>query len=111
MWHDAGMKQLVVIIHADDAEAACSALRDAGHRFTRLASLGGFLGTPNVTLIMAVDDAQMDDVLGILRATCSARDVDVPLVLSGRLRDWQERAVNYSGATVIVTEASDVVRI
>jgi uncharacterized protein YaaQ len=105
------MKQLVIIVHADDAESACGALRDAGHRFTRLASLGGFLGTPNVTLIMAVDDAQLENVLAILRSTCSARDVEVPLVLSGRLRDWQERAVNYAGATVIVTEASDVIRI
>ena len=105
------MKQLLIIIQADDAEAACSSLRDAGHRFTRLASLGGFLGTPNVTLVMAVDDAVVDGVLAILRTTCTPRDVDVPLVLSGRLKDWQERAVNYAGATVIVTEAQDVIRI
>jgi uncharacterized protein YaaQ len=105
------MKQLLIIIQAEDAEAACSSLREGGHRFTRLASLGGFLGTPNVTVVMAVEDALVEDVLAILRTTCSSRDVEVPLVLSGRLQDWQERAVNYAGATVIVTEAEDVIRI
>jgi uncharacterized protein YaaQ len=105
------MKQLVIIVQADDAEAACGALRDDGYRFTRLASAGGFLGTPNVTLIMAVRDESVEGVLEILRATCSARDVEVPLVLSGRLRDWQERAVSYAGATIIITDAADVVRL
>lgn len=105
------MKQLVIIIQADDGEPVCAAFRDGGHRFTRLASTGGFLGTPNVTLIMAVQDERVEEVMSILRATCSDRDIEVPLVLSGRLRDWQERAVAYGGATVIVTEAVDVVRI
>jgi uncharacterized protein YaaQ len=105
------MKQLVIIVQADDADAAAAGLRDAGHRFTRLASEGGFLGTINVTLIMAVEDALVDDVLSVLRATCTSRDIEVPLVLSGRLRDWQEQAVRYAGAMVIITEAVDVVRI
>ncbi len=105
------MKQLVVILQADDAEAACVALRDAGYRFTRLTSQGGFLGTANVTLVMAVEDEGVAGVLDQLRATCTARDIEVPLVLSGRLRDWQERSVAYGGATVIITEAVEVIHL
>ena len=105
------MKQLVIIVQADDAQAACSALRDAGHRFTRLASTGGYLGTPNVTLIMAVEDERVEEVMSILRETCKNRNIEVPLVLSGRLRDWQDAVVDYAGAMVIVTDAAEVIRI
>jgi len=105
------VKQLVAIVQADDAEPACTALRDAGYRFTRLASTGGYLGTPNLTLIMAVQDERVEEVMSILRETCKNRDIEVPLVLSGRLRDWQDAVVNYAGATVIVTDAVDIIRI
>lgn len=105
------MKQLVIIVQADDAEPACVALRDAGYRFTRLASTGGYLGTPNLTLIMAVEDERVEAVMSILRETCKNRDIEVPLVLPGRLRDWQDAVVNYAGAMVIVTDAVDVIRI
>lgn len=105
------MKQLVIIVQTDDAEPACAALRDAGYRFTRLASTGGYLGTPNLTLIMAVEDERVEGVMSILRETCRNRDVEVPLVLSGRLRDWQDAVVNYAGAMVIVTDAVEVIRI
>jgi uncharacterized protein YaaQ len=105
------MKQLVIIVQADDADPAADALRDAGHRFTRLASEGGFLGTPNVTMVMVIKDEALEDVVAMRRATGSSRDVEVPLVLSGRLRDWQEKAVTYGGAMVIVTDAVDVIRV
>jgi hypothetical protein len=35
----------------------------------------------------------------------------VPLVLSGRLRDWQEQVVNYAGATILVADLADVIRL
>ncbi len=48
------MKLLIAFVQDTDADRVTAALRDAGHRFTRLASSGGFLETPNVTLILAV---------------------------------------------------------
>ena len=105
------MKLLVAIVQAGDADRLADALRRDGHRFTRMASTGGFLETPNVTLVMAVEDEAVPDVVEVFRATCSGREVDVPLVLTERLRDWQERVVHYAGATILVVDLADMIRI
>jgi uncharacterized protein YaaQ len=105
------VKLLIAIVQEADADRVTAALRDDGHRFTRLSSTGGFLETPNVTLILAVDEAAMDPVVDLVRANCSARDVELPLVLYERLRDWQEQAVSYGGATILVGDLSEVIRL
>jgi uncharacterized protein YaaQ len=105
------MKLLVAIVQLDDADRVAEALRTAGHRFTRLASNGGFLQTDNVTLLLAVRDEARDEVVGLFRANCAGREVELPLVLTERLRDWQDRVVNYAGATILVADLDDVIRL
>jgi uncharacterized protein YaaQ len=105
------MKLLVAIVQEDAAGQVGEALRKDGHRFTRLTSTGGFLETPNATLILAVQDALVPDVVAVFRANCAGREVELPLVLSERLRDWQERVVQYAGATILVLDLEDMIRI
>jgi len=105
------MKLLVAIIQSSDAERAAERLRATGQRFTRLGSTGGYLETPNVTLILAVEDGAVAEVIEIFRATCSGREVEVPLVLTERLKDWQTRLVHYAGATVLVIDLVEAIRI
>jgi uncharacterized protein YaaQ len=63
------MKLLMAIVQATDADRAADRLRADGHRFTRIGSTGGFLETPNVTLILAAEDAVVPDVVEILHQT------------------------------------------
>ncbi len=105
------MKLLVAIVQDDDAARVADALRRDGHRFTRLASTGGFLETANTTLVMAVKDEALQDVVDLFRANCAGREVELPLVLTERLRDWQERVVNYAGATILVVKLEDLIRL
>jgi len=105
------MKLLVAIVQVDDADRLTEALRREGHRFTRVASLGGFLETPNVTLFMAVRDETLADVVALFRDNCAARNVELPLVLTERLRDWRERVVQYAGATILVLDLEDLIRL
>jgi uncharacterized protein YaaQ len=105
------MKLLVAFVQEGDADRVGEALRREGHRFTRIASMGGFLQTPNVTLVMAVREEVLPEVVDLYRANCSIRDVEVPLVLSGSLREWRERVVNYAGATILVVELEDLIRL
>jgi uncharacterized protein YaaQ len=105
------MKLLVAIVQADDADRVAEALRHAGHRFTRLASTGGFLETPNATLVLAVKAEALPEVVDLFRANCSAREVELPLVLTERLQDWRERAVSYAGATILVLDLEDLIRL
>ncbi len=105
------MKLLVAFVQESDADGVSDALRNEGYRFTRIASMGGFLDTANVTLIMALSDESVPAVVDVYRANCSGREVDVPLVLEGRLRDWREQVVSYSGATILVSELQDLIRL
>jgi uncharacterized protein YaaQ len=105
------MKLLVAIVQVDDADRLTAALRGEGHRFTRVASTGGFLETPNVTLFMAVHDEMLPAVVDLFRDNCAARDVELPLVLTERLQDWQDRVVQYAGATILVLDLEDLIRL
>lgn len=105
------MKLVVAIVQVEDADRVASALRSAGHRFTRLGSTGGFLETPNVTLVLAVDDGVLDDVVGLFRANCAGRQVNLPLVLAERLADWRNRVVEYAGATILVVNLEELIRL
>ena len=104
-------KLLVAIVHADDATAAADALRGAGHRFTQLPSVGGFLGEANATFLLATEDDRVEAVLAALAAVCRPREVEVPLVLLERLADWKARTVAHGGATVLVADLERIVRL
>lgn len=104
-------KLLVAIVHGGDAEAAADALRRAGHRFTRLASSGGFLGQENATFLIAAEDDAAEGVMACLAEVCQPREVEVPLVLLERLADWKARTVAHGGATVLVVDLERIVRL
>ncbi len=105
------MKLLMAIVQASDADRAAERLRADGHRFTRLGSTGGFLGTANTTLILAVEDGTVPAVVEAFRDTCSGREIEVPLVLTQRLRDWQDSVVHYAGATILVVDLAEMIRV
>ncbi len=105
------MKLLIAIVQASDADRAAARLREEGHRFTRVGSTGGYLETPNVTLMLAVEDAAVPAVVDLLHETCSGREVEVPLVLTDRLHDWREGLVHYAGATILVLEIAEMIQI
>ena len=105
------MKLLLAIVQASDADGAAERLRADGHRFTRLGSIGGFLETSNATLILALEDEAVPAVVEAFRETCSGREIEVPLVLTERLRDWQDRVVHYAGATILIVDLAELIRI
>jgi uncharacterized protein YaaQ len=104
-------KLLIAVVHHDDAEPVADALRAAGHRFTHLLSVGGFLGTDNATFVFGVEDAAEAEIVEIFEDVCHARDVEIPLVLMERLADWQARTVSHGGATILVADLDRIVRI
>ena len=67
------MNLVLSIVQNDDAEPVTRALLTAGHRVTRINTAGGFLRRGNVTLLVGVDEAQVDDVLRIIGANCRAQ--------------------------------------
>jgi uncharacterized protein YaaQ len=104
-------KLLIAIVHHDDAQAVDELLRTNGHRFTRVPTVGGFLGEPNETILLAVDDERVEEVIADLDRACSPREIEIPLVLLDNLRDWEARTVEHGGATVLIADLERVIRL
>ena len=68
------MKLIIAIVHERDKQAVNDALLQAGHQFTIVASTGGFLRDGNTTLLIGAKDKVVDDVIGVIRGCCSARE-------------------------------------
>ena len=67
------MNLVLSIVQNEDAEPVTRDLLAAGHRVTRINTAGGFLRRGNVTLLVGVDAAQVDDVLRIIGANCQSQ--------------------------------------
>ncbi len=62
-----------VIAQAEDAPALSAALREAGMSHTRIDSSGGFLLQGNSTLMVGIEDAEVDRLLELVGRHCQAR--------------------------------------
>jgi uncharacterized protein YaaQ len=65
------MKLIIAIIQDHDTEPVSKALTSMSFRVTLVASTGGFLRKGSSTLLIGVDDNQVEQALQILRDTCS----------------------------------------
>lgn len=73
---------VLAIIQRDDADAAIGALTRAGFKVTVIASVGGFLGAGNVTLVVGVPAGDVARVRAVLQETCRHRTIHVPVETS-----------------------------
>ena len=100
------MKLVVAVVHNEDAGVLVDALLEREYRATRLHSSGGFLKQSNATVMIGVEDAQVDAVLGIIRETCNARTQVVnpmpPIMEPGEFFMPYPLEVEVGGATVFV---------
>ena len=101
-----GVKLIVAIIHAEDAGALVDALLEKEFRATRLHSSGGFLKQSNATILLVVEEADVDEVMGIIRANCVSRTQVVnpmpPIMEPGEFFMPYPLEVEVGGATVMV---------
>jgi len=62
------MKLVLSVVSNQAAEGITDALLAAGFRATRLASTGGFRREGNTTIMMGIEDEDVEPVLAILRS-------------------------------------------
>jgi len=86
------------------------ALSAAGISVTRLNSVGGFLQQGNATLLSAVDEEKIEQVLGVIRENCRERSrflTPMPrMVEPGEMLMPYPVEVQVGGATVIVLDVA-----
>jgi uncharacterized protein YaaQ len=63
------MKMIILIVKDSEADALTRALTSAEYRVTRIASTGGFLRSGVATLLLGVDDLQVDSAIKLIRET------------------------------------------
>jgi uncharacterized protein YaaQ len=109
------MKLVVAIVHPEDAGALVDALTDKDFRVTRLHSQGGFLKQSHATILAGVEEAQVDDVIAIIRETCHARSQFInpmpPIMEPGEFYMPYPVEVTFGGATVFVVDVARYERI
>ncbi len=106
---------MLAIVQQADAEAAMAALVKAGLRVTRISSLGGFLQLGNVTLLMELEQHQIERAIALLKQTCVERTTminAVPSVLVGNTAYIISPVeVRVGGAIIFVLPVERVIRV
>jgi Uncharacterized protein conserved in bacteria len=65
------MKLILAIVRDTDNEAVSRALTSASFRVTMIASTGGLLRHGRTTLMIGLEDDQVENALGIIRTNCA----------------------------------------
>ena len=99
------MKLIVAVLQHEDEDAFVRGLEEANIGSTRIGSSGGFLRASNVTMMIAVTDEQVEEVLNLLKKHCKRRTRHLyPLLpnLEARERFLGSIPVEVGGATIFI---------
>ncbi|MBL8051223.1 MAG: cyclic-di-AMP receptor [Anaerolineales bacterium] len=61
------MKMMIVIVKDNDADILTQAFTASNFRVTRVASTGGFLRSGVVTMLLGIEDNQVDSAIQVVR--------------------------------------------
>ena len=64
---------MFAIVQAQDADIAQQALKSIEIDSYQMPSVGGFLGRKNITLIINTPEGRNEEIIDILKASCSQR--------------------------------------
>ena len=71
------MKLIIAIIKDEDNDAVSNGLTQNEFRVTLIASTGGFLRSGRSTLLIGVEDDQVEAALEIIRENCKKQEDDL----------------------------------
>lgn len=109
------MKLIIAIVQGEDAQKTVAALGEKGISSTRISSTGGFLQQGNVTLMIGVEEALVDEALKVIKENCRERNQYLtpvpPLTEPGELFMAFPVEVQVGGATVFVVSVDSFEKI
>jgi uncharacterized protein YaaQ len=68
------MKLVVTVVHDRDKNKITEALLRNGFKFTKIGSTGGFLREGNVTLLIGVEEHDIEKALHVIGESCKTRE-------------------------------------
>lgn len=108
------MKLLVAIVQDADLNALVDELTEKKYRLTKLSSSGGFLKAGNTTLLIGVEESQLEEALQVIEHNCKQREITTSLLtvtMPGDAFIPYPLEVKIGGATVFVLDVEKFVRI
>jgi len=109
------VKLLLAIVQREDASGLIDQLTSAGLRATRINTAGGFLKESNTTVLLGLEEEQVDLALGIIKANCHTRTQYInplpPVMEPGEFYMPYPVEVQVGGATVFVLDVERFVRL
>lgn len=108
------MKLVIGIINSDDANDLLSEITKASFQATKLATSGGFLKMGNVTVLVGVEDEQVDRVVEIFRTCCSRRTQMIPAAPPYLGEGFVSAApvqVTIGGATLFIIDVDKMIKL
>lgn len=108
------MKLVIGIINSDDANDLLAEITKASFQATKLSTSGGFLKLGNVTVLVGVEDAQVDEVVEIFRSCCSRRTQMIPTAPPYLGEGFVSAApvqVTIGGATLFIIDVDKMIKL
>ena len=108
------MKLIICIVQDQDSGSLVDDLTEKKYRVTKLSSTGGFLKSGNTTLLIGIDDKQVQDVLNIIEQNCKTREITTSLLTVTMPGDTYipfPLEVKVGGATVFILDVEQHIRI
>lgn len=108
------MKLVIGIINSDDVNDLLAEITKASFQATKLSTSGGFLKMGNVTVLVGVEDEQVDEVVEIFRSCCSRRTQMIPTTPSYLGEGFVSAApvqVTIGGATLFIIDVDKMIKL
>lgn len=108
------MKLIVAIVQDQDAPSLIEDLTEREFRVTKLSSTGGFLKAGNTTLLIGVEDAEVDSVIQIIEKNCKTREITTSLLtvtMPGDTYIPYPLEVKVGGATLFILDVEQHIKI
>lgn len=108
------MKLIIAIVQDQDAISLIDDLTEESYRVTKLASTGGFLKSGNTTLLIGVEDEDIDQVVNIIERNCKTREITTSLLnmtIPGETYIPYPLEVKVGGATLFMLDVEKHIRI
>ena len=106
------MKLIIAIVHSDDAQAVITEISREGYSATKLSTSGGFMRAGNTTLLIGVEENQVDTVIELIGKKAHSHKQIVTSASKGEgFVPSTPFEVNVGGATVFVVDVDKFVKL
>lgn len=108
------MKLIICIVQDQDSGSLIDDLTEREFRVTKLASTGGFLKSGNTTLLMGIEDNEVDDILKLIEDNCKTRELATSLLtvtMPGDAYIPFPLEVKVGGATIFILDVEKHIKI